>query len=99
MALLYVAEFSSFAVDPNTGEAIAKVPPLAEYTVAMAGTSQAFGAATKFVRLNNDVTAPVQVEFGPAPTIVAGSMRLAANQTEYFGVNSGDKVAVAVAPA
>jgi len=95
MAFLYVAEFSTFGMDPNTGQAVAKVPPLVEQKLANAGAavlSSAFNAATRFVRLHTDSIC--SVAFGAAPVATTSNMRFAANQTEYFAVNAGDSLSV-----
>lgn len=62
-----------------------------DFTSGMA-TSVAFNARTRFVRLNCD--AVCSVAFGPNPTATTDSQRMSSNQTEYKGVNPGDKVAV-----
>jgi hypothetical protein len=98
MALLYISEFSALA--QGGGQQAASVPAMVTQAPIAIGASSvqsvAFSSSTRFVRLHSDVAA--QVEFGVNPTAVLNvSMRLAANQTEYFGVNRGDKVAV-IAP-
>ena len=94
---IYVAEFSQAFVDTSGAIQMATVPPLAEYTVASGATSAAFNAATRYIRVNVDsgFTSPAaaQIEIGASPSIVAGSMRLAINQTEYFRVQAGYKIA------
>lgn len=56
-----------------------------------AGSSAVFGQYTRLVRVHTD--APIKLSIGTAPGATANSPRLAANQTEYFGVNPGDKIA------
>ncbi len=95
MAVLYITEYSILGVITGKSTAIAKAPPVAEQTVAIGGSSvasSAFNAATKFVRLHTD--AICSVSFGSAPTATATTMRMAANQTEYFAVSPSAKVAV-----
>ena len=96
MAGIGVSEFSVFGVDPNTGQAVAKVPPITEQVIAAApGNTAAFNAATKFVRVHNGTAAGVSVAFGVGVTVATTTnMRLAANQTEYFMTNAGDQMAV-----
>lgn len=92
MAVLYITEYPALEV---SGLPVAITPPVAEQTVAISGSStasSAFNANTGLVRLHTD--AICSVEFGGAPTATATTMRLAANQTEYFVVHSGQKVAV-----
>ena len=54
--------------------------------------SNAFNENTTLVRIHAD--APCRIEINPAPTASAASKRMAAGQTEYFGVRAGHKVAV-----
>ena len=67
-----------------------------EQTVTTSGTStqsSAFNAATTIIRVHTDTVCNIKI--GSNPTAAATSMRLAADQTEYFGVNGGsDKIAV-----
>lgn len=95
MATLYIAEFSYLFSTPAVTGQMAMGPPIVEQTVAIgAGSAQsaAFGATTNFVRLHTD--AICSIVFGANPTALATKMRLAAGQTEYFGVAPGSKVAV-----
>lgn len=91
MATLYIAESSEGA------SGMALVPPIAEQTVAIGGSStpsSAFNAATRFVRLHTD--AICSIAFGTSPTATATKMRMAADQTEYFSVPAGQSYKVAV---
>lgn len=93
---LYVSEYFTQPIIGN-GQmgGVASEPSVATQKITMSGTSaqsSAFNAATKFVRLHAD--AVCSVAFGSNPTAAATSARMAANTTEYFGVNPGDKVAV-----
>ena len=94
MAVLYISEYvdAGFIGGP---QAVAAEPALVNQTVAIGGTStasSAFNSATRLVRLHTD--AICSIKFGTAPTAVATTARLAANQTEYFQVRGGEKVAV-----
>ncbi len=99
MAILYIAEFAEIAVGPagKVGQ-FAMQPTLAEQTVVIgAGSlqSSAFNTNTRIVRLHSDVAA--EVKFGTNPTAVLNTTaRMAANQTEYFGVPQGQAFKVAV---
>lgn len=89
MAKLYVTEYR-FAPD---GLQVAKMPPVAEQVVDYSGgvaASAAFSNATGFVRVHTD--AICSIKFGANPTATTSSARLAADATEYFRVNAGDKV-------
>lgn len=95
MAVVYVTEYAE--MPRMSGQLIltGKEPGEAEQTVAItAGSvqSSAFGTQTKFVRIHTD--AICSILFGTNPTAIATKKRLAANSTEFFGVNPGDKVAV-----
>ena len=103
MATLYITEFQAIA-SPAIGasqagsniQAMAQ-PPLAEQTVSIAAgsaQSSAFNVNTCIVRLHTD--AICSVEFGTNPTSTAAKARMAANQTEYFGVPQGQSYKVAV---
>lgn len=92
---LDITEFDAMPADENGGfMAVGKMPPRANQQVALSGVSAqsaAFGASTKFVRLHTDVAC--RIEFGANPTASATSPRMAAGQTEYFGVWPGQIVA------
>ena len=96
MATLYIAEYERMGVSSRgIAVPVALGPPLAEQTVAIAGASaqsSAFNASTKFIRVHTDAICSVLV--GSNPTAAATNQRMAADATEYFGVSSGDKIAV-----
>lgn len=97
MATLYVTEFNAIGLagGGNLQVTAASQPPVAEQTVAISGLStqsNAFNANTLFVRLHTDSIC--SIEFGATPTATATTARMAANQTEYFAVMPGQKVAV-----
>ena len=99
MPSLYIAEYEQI-VDTTVGKAIApQCPPHAEQKLTISGVSApsaALHARTKFVRLHSDAVCSVAFSNDPAatPTASAANARLAANQTEYFGVFPGTKLAV-----
>lgn len=95
MATLYVAEFSAMATHKLSHALIAQQPPVTEQTVSigMSSTqSSAFNSATRMIRVHTDAICSILV--GADPTATSSKMRMAANQTEYFGVQAGDKIAV-----
>lgn len=103
MAILYIREYVGVGMVGNaTGQGQAFVaapapvePALADQTVAIGGSSAssvAFNAKTNLVRLHTD--AICSIAFGASPTASATTARMAANQTEYFVVLPGQKVAV-----
>jgi hypothetical protein len=67
-----------------------------EQTVTTSGSSvqsSVFNSATKIIRVHTDTACTIKINSNP--TAAATSMRMAADQTEYFGVNGGtDKIAV-----
>jgi hypothetical protein len=95
MATLYITEFANIGRDQGQGVQATPLPPVAEQTVAIgvaSAQSGAFNAATSFVRAHTDAICSIAV--GVNPTATTGNARLAANQTEYFQVRAGDKIAV-----
>lgn len=95
MATLYIAEYG---VTKGIGGLVAPIvacPPLAEQTVAIGGASvqsSAFTSNTNIIRVHTDAICSVLIDTDP--TVTAVKSRMAANQTEYFGVRPGDKIAV-----
>jgi hypothetical protein len=100
MAVLYISEYSSQARDGQGYLMPAgQEPSQVEQQVAIgAGSTQstAFAAGTKLIRVHCDVACHVSI--GTNPTAATTTKRLAANQTEFFGVQAhprtGDKIAV-----
>jgi hypothetical protein len=96
MAKLFVTEFEQMPETTGGRVAVGLAPPAVDQTPVVIGAgslqSAAFGARAKFVRLHTDVIC--SIAFGTNPTATINTMRMAANQTEYFGVAVGDKVAV-----
>lgn len=95
MAVLYIQEYDRMPTDTRTSIPTGSEPALASQTVAIGGgsvQSAAFNTNTRFVRLHTD--AICSVEFGANPTATSSKARMAANQTEFFGVKGGHKVAV-----
>ena len=99
MAVLYIAEYINLPIGlPNQRGQMVMEPPLAEQTVAIGGSSATctnpFNATTTMVRVHTD--AICSIAFGTSPTATASMKRLAANQTEYFGVPKGQNYKIAV---
>jgi hypothetical protein len=97
MAVLFIAEYEHLATDRSAGGSsnIAQDPPIAEQTEAITGAStqsNAFNGNTKFIRVHTDSICSIAV--GADPTASATTRRMAAGQTEYFGVRGGWKIAV-----
>ena len=73
------------------------MPPVAEQTVAIGGSSTqsaVLNAQTGLIRLISDVVCSVSV--GTNPTASTTTMRLAANAAEYFTVRKNQSLKVAV---
>jgi hypothetical protein len=95
MAVLSVWEFSEIVA--RGGVLIGRAPGvLQQPPVSIGGgstQSAAFNAATAYIRLNCDTACCIAIGQNPV-AVQPGVGRMATNQTEYFGVNPGDKVAV-----
>jgi hypothetical protein len=95
MATLYIAEYANLAETVRGAPPVAQAPAIAHQTVAItAGTLQsaAFDASTRFIRVHTDAICSIKIDSNPTAT--TSTARLAADQTEYFGVTAGHKVAV-----
>jgi hypothetical protein len=91
MAKVQITEFNAGSV---AGMQTVKWPNLTSQTVAVAaGSTQstAFGLDTRLIRVNTDVICSIAI--GVNPTATVDSARMAANQTEYFEVIGGHKLA------
>lgn len=92
MATLYISEHSAGVI---AGTQCVAQPPSAEQTVAIGVSSvqsNAFGGDTKIIRVHADSACSIKI--GADPTATASTARMAANQTEYFAVQTGHKIAV-----
>lgn len=88
MTKAYITEYARQAVD-NHGNSIAagEEPALATQVVdynAGVAASAAFNAKTRLVRVHVDSIA--SIKFAAAPVAAVTDARMAAGQTEYFGV-------------
>jgi len=97
MATLYVCEYASLATPHSGGNIqVAQEPPNAEQTAAIGASStpltNAFNVNTKFIRVHTDAICSIAI--GSSPTATTSKKRLAANATEYFGVEPGWNIAV-----
>ena len=92
MATLYITEYTAILDDRVQ---IPLEPPSAEQAVTISSShaeSAPFASTTRVVRLSTDVICSVLIGNSPAATAASG--RMAANQTEYRGVQPGMKVSV-----
>lgn len=97
MATLYVTEYSDMGVSlaGRTPLQIAQAPGLAQNNVVIgAGSlqSSAFNTSTRYIRVHTDAICSVAISSNPTAT--TASKRMAADQTEYWGVVAGHKIAV-----
>ena len=94
MAKLYVSEYERLGAAIGSGQAqFAQEPALVEqaFTFTTSTPSSAFGSRTKYIRVHTDANCSVLV--GENPTATTSTKRLAADQTEYFAVAPGFKIA------
>ena len=97
MAVLFISEYPRLAIDAAGAGVPIGVEPGTDQTVAIGGVStqsNAFRGGTKMVRLHTDSIC--HVLFGEDPTASSANKRMAAGQTEFFGVREGHKLAVIV---
>lgn len=98
MATLYVTEMADLASTRNAQTVpVLMQSPITEQTVAIgAGStaSAAFNTRTRFVELFTDTACGIS--FGPAPTAVATSARMAANTSRTYGIPQDKLYKVAV---
>lgn len=101
MPTLVIVEFASSVIWPTAGVPIALAPPVATQTVVLGAGSvmcAAFNGNTNIVRLQTDTNCAIQftlIGTTIATAISTGSMPLAANAPEYFGVVPGMLLAAA----
>jgi hypothetical protein len=96
MSTLYIAEIAELGVDAHGVSVVAPVmPPVVEQTLSIGGgsvPSAAFNGHTRFVQIHTD--AICSLAFGPSPSATTSNQRLAANETRFYAVTPGNKVAV-----
>lgn len=97
MAKLYITEYTKAASSGDIGGLvpIAQIPSITTQVLTHTGSSvqsAGFDSDTRFVRIHTDSVCHVIA--GDNPTATTSNMRMAADQTEYFGVRPGQKIAV-----
>lgn len=98
MATIYITEYTELGWVGAFGNKLAMMPvepAVADQNVAIGSSSAAsaaFNAATKFIRVNTDSACSIAI--GATPVAVATAHRLAANETDYYVVTPGQKLAV-----
>lgn len=89
MAFLYITEYNQLIVTGTGRGGVPVEPAIAYQRVVNTGASAAsavLNPKTVFVRLHADSICSFKVGAG-TPTAVVGENRMAANQTEYFGID------------
>lgn len=96
MASLYITEYAGLAVMDGTQVQCGQEPALQTQKLAIGAEvdSTAFHAQTRFVRLHTDAICSVKFSSGAAVNATTNDTRLAANQTEFFGVQPGGNLSV-----
>lgn len=101
MATLYVSEYRTLASVPSSTNYAPQAaqgpqePSLVDQTIAITGSSTQsarFNGFTALIRVHCDAICSIAI--GTNPTATTTSKRLAANQTEYFGVTRDQQIAV-----
>lgn len=98
MSTLYVTEYTKLAHDGRGLTVIVGLEPSTTQvqTIGGASTPVTLRTGSKFVRLHTD--AICNIAFGSSTVAADGnSMRLAANQTEFFGISSGATTVAVIA--
>lgn len=94
MANAYVTEYVALARDGfNFHIAAGLEPAIAEQKVTYTTTTQsaAFNALTRFIMVHVDAVS--HLAFGDNPTAATTAHRIAANETRFYGVQPGQKIA------
>lgn len=98
MAKVYITEYQGTLVLIGNNAGVAMGPQIVEQSpITTSGSNQqsaAFNAATSLVRIHTDGI--MSFSFGTNPTASTSTARMAANQTEYFGVQPGSAMKIAV---
>ncbi len=96
--VFYITEYQSAGRMAGSNVPVAAGRPITNNNIAILASSvqsNPFNANTRMIRVHNDSTQAVFVLLGANPTAVTGTdARMAANQTEYYQVIPGDKMAV-----
>jgi hypothetical protein len=100
MGIAYVTEFAEMAIGPagRVGQ-IVQQPPVASQVVSFtgtAGTSAAFNAKTRIVRVNVDSISSILFSTAGTAAVANTDARMAAGQTEYFGVPQGQAFKISI---
>lgn len=94
MATVYISEFT---IGTDAGTQVARKPSITKQTVAITGAtvqSSPFSGDTKLIRVHVDAICSVAISSVATAIATTSSMRMAADQTEYFEVSPGHCLAV-----
>ncbi len=98
MARLFITEFGKMPILANSAPQCPFAPGVAEQLVTFSGSSTAsltFSETTSFVMVNTDTTCSLAWSVtSDDPTAVTSSQRVSANETRFYGVRAGGKLAV-----
>lgn len=95
MPKLYITEYEHILAAANGVAPVAVEPRVAEQVITFGASSvqsQAFSERTRCIRVHTDAVCSIDVGENPVATV--SKARMAVNQTEYFGVRPGHKIAV-----
>lgn len=95
MATLYVTEYAASGMQRGSLSVAFGVPVVRSNNVTIGGgsaQSAAFNGNTTLIRVHTDAICSILI--GASPTAAATDARMAADQTEYFAVAAGQKIAV-----
>lgn len=95
MSTLYITEYTNMTWIDLTPFPAPALPPNAEQSVSIAGTSAQSApmhANTVLIQVNTD--AACSLAFGSSPTAVTAAHRLSAGETRFYGINPGTVIAV-----
>lgn len=99
MAKLWIAEFARLQRDDRAEMQAPENPPLAEQVIDYSGgeakTANPLNAKTRLIRVHTDAACSIAIgsKAAPTPAATTSTMRLAAGQTEYFGIGAFDAAA------
>jgi hypothetical protein len=92
---VYVTEHPLPRISYGNPLPVVEMPPLATLKITNGGTSTqgaVFNAATRMIGVHTD--AIISIAVGVNPTATTNDKRMAANTTEYFFVEAGQRIAV-----
>jgi hypothetical protein len=94
MSTLYITEYGGMAPGPLQ---VAMTPKIATYTLTVgsaAVSTRPFDPATNYIRLHTDAICSIAIVASTTGVATTSDPRMAADNTEYFGVPNGYRVAV-----